>query len=119
MTYGIWEAFSSFQPVTHSLRSAETSYSKALWDEMFAYLHSMIWYRGSKVLEDQSHTTDFFFIIILQSLPEGHILLKYFKSDTFQAKKFQVLNIFSHTLGKLGLPHKQPFEMAINKAMLM
>lgn len=64
MTYGIWEAFSSFQPVTHSLRSAETSYSKALWDEMFAYLHSMIWYRGSKVRKDQSHTTDFFFIFI-------------------------------------------------------
>lgn len=30
MTYGVWEAFSSFQPVIHSLRSAETSYSKAL-----------------------------------------------------------------------------------------
>lgn len=97
MTYGIWEAFSSFQPVTHSLRSAETSYSKALWDEMFAYLHSMIWYHGSKVLKDQSHTTDFFFIIILQSLPEGHILLKYFNLTLFKPRNSKCL-ISSHIL---------------------
>lgn len=97
MTYGIWEAFSSFQPVTHSLRSAETSYSKALWDEMVAYLHSMIWYRGSKVLKDQSHTTDFFFIIILQSLPEGHILLKYFNLTLFKPRNSKCL-ISSHIL---------------------